>query len=721
MRNVLKYSVVAATLLAGMLVAGCGSDNKEGTLRSGDNVAKVDEAACAQCHGSSYDPISGVPIYASYVQSKHFKNSTGEVVGCQDCHGGGAQHNGVGPMPYANPDTAGKCWGCHQVAFLGTYEASGKATPAEAAHFTNMTSYRVQYIIPGAASGTTCTACHEPHNPDSGLGAGARTAWANSGHGDVAGAAWVPSASHKWRASGGSEDFSKSIPASDCIRCHTTDGFVQFATGSAPFTSIANLPGDPKVNSPLLCKTCHNNGSFSVRGVNAVSSFYNVSLTDKVTAKLVTSRIPAKFPSVGQSDICISCHSGRVSGSNLAELFATGNWDLSNTAFQNSHYMAAAGTMYMKVGFKNFTTLGAPAATGSEGAAFKSTLTYNQTLTALDTTTPDGVALGQNSAHRRLGTPLVGPEDYLTAANNPNALASNGPCVTCHMKTFSPVAGNGFTPPAAGRPGNGHSLQIDEATAQELCLPCHADAPHLDGGDPNKAPGNGKYTTMKNLADMETAMLEPQSKAFQNGQTLIKQLLLIKYKIKYDGAAYPYFYDLQKDATGKTAVTDWTRKAVPANNAAVLAIGSPGITPIPAGGLTQVQAYRLMGACYNYNVLAREPGSYIHARTYTQRVVFDTVDYLDNNLMDFSSLNTGRAATLAALPGLADVYTGYDANVLNPNPGSSPFIPALGTVAARPAVTLAGTGLATESMAWLAGTHYTDTKNIEAIPLRMRP
>jgi len=606
-RTAYKFSAVIVSLLLAAALSACGTDKKEGNVGPAD-VAKVDEASCAQCHGSSYDPVSGQPIYASYVQSKHFKNSTGEVVGCQDCHGGGAQHNGVGPIPYTNPDTAGKCWGCHQNAFLGMYESTGIATPVEAAHFTNLTDYRVQYINPTSASGTTCTGCHEPHNPDSGLGAGARNAWANSGHGDVAGAAWVPSATHKWRTAGGSEDFSQTIPVTDCIRCHTADGFVQFATGSKPFTSIAPLPGDDKVNSPLNCKACHNNDSFSVRGVSAVSTFYNVSFTDKVTTKTVQSHKAAKFPDVGQSNICISCHSGRVAGPNLTELFATGNWDLSNASFQNSHYMAAAGTMYMEVGFKNFTTLSAPAATSNEGAVFASNKTYNQTLSALNTTTPDGVAGGQNSAHRRLGTPLVaGSEDYLTAANNPNAIASNGPCVTCHMKAYNPVAGNGFTPPAAGRPANGHSLQIDEATAQELCLPCHADAPHLDGGD---GFGNGLYTTMTNLADMEKAMLEPQSTAFQNGLTLIKQLLLVKYKIKYDGAAYPYFYDLQKDATGKTAITDWTRKDVAGvTNAAVIALGSANMTVIPTGGLTQVQAYRLMGACYNYNVLAREPGA----------------------------------------------------------------------------------------------------------------
>jgi hypothetical protein len=696
--------MLLTTLSLAALLNGCGSSSKEGSATTAelDAVAKVDEVTCAQCHGSSYNPQSGQPIYAAYAQSKHFRNSVA-VVGCQDCHGGGAEHNGVGPMPYPNPDAAGKCWGCHKPAFLGTYEPNGVATTIEKAHFTNVTSFRTLYLT--AADKNTCTGCHEPHNPGSGFGASERKAWAESGHGDLASAAWVPSASHKWRASGGSEDFSQAIPASDCLRCHTADGFVQFATGSKPFTSIANLAGDTKVNSPLNCTACHNNDSFSVRGVSAVSTAYNATGNDSGTKLTVAqSRIAAKFPNVGQSNICISCHSGRVSGPNLTAMFATGTWDLSKTSFVNSHYMAAAGTMYMEVGFKNFTSLNAPAASNNEGTAFTSSKTYNQTLSAINTTTPDGVVGGQNSAHRRLGTPLLaGSEGYLPA--NGSGISTNGPCVTCHMKAFNPVAGNGFTPPAAGRPANGHSLQIDEATAQELCLQCHADAPHLNGGD---GAGKGLYTTMKNITDMQAAMIEPQKTAFQNGLTLTKQILLIKYKISYDGSSYPYFYDenLPLKNGKKQAVTDWTRKTVAGvTDAAVIALANANITVIPAGGLTQLQAYRLMGACYNLNVLARDPGAFLHARTYSQRLVYDTVDYLDNNKMDFTSLTTARALTTAAVSGLVGVYSGYDVNVLNPTPG----------------VGLGGAGLATESMAWLAGTHYTDTKGVVAIPLKLRP
>jgi hypothetical protein len=653
--------------------------------------SNADSTPCLNCHDNTRD-ATGQNIVANFKQSGHYADNSQEGItvvfngntyatspGCAGCHG--PSHNDV------SPSTNGRCYDCHASLLLNV-----------------ATNHKTFYIFNGTAVvNNTCTQCHEAHNTKRGLPAD----YAASGHGDVTALPWQTTG-HNWRTSGSAVNFSTTIPATDCVRCHTADGFVQFTT-APQFTNVAVLGGDGTVVSPLVCSACHTAGinTFSTpRAVAAVNTFYNISTVDKVTKLTVKSRIAGNFPDVGQSNMCNACHSARVIGPNLTELFNTGNWNLSNASFQNSHYMAAAGNMYMKTGFKNFTSLNAPApgSNNPEGSAFDTSKagisTYLKTLTALNTTTPDGVAGGQNSAHRRLGTPLLaGSEDYLPAGGT--ALTTNGPCVTCHMKAFNPIAGNGFTPPVAGRPGQGHSLKIDEATAQELCLECHADAPHLDGGT---GTGVGKYTTMKNLADMEKAMLEPQSEAFQNGLTLIKKMLEIKYKIVYDGTAYPYFFDMLKGTahTSANAVSDWTRAAVPAASgyaAAVTALSSPTVQPLTAA-LTQVQAYRLMGACFNLNVLARDPAANVHARTYSQRLVFDTVDFLDNNLMDFTSLTTARALTAAAVPDLAGVYTGKEANVLIAAPVG---------------------GLATESMAWLAGTHYSDSKGQTPVPLRLRP
>jgi len=431
-----------------------------------------------------------------------------------------------------------------------------------------------------------------------------------------------------------------------------------------------------------------------VRTVGAFTSTYNNGASAKT------------FPDVGNSNLCIACHSARESGDTIYLSTA----DFSNKSFVNSHYMGAAATMYMANAFINFTTLTAPAATNNElnadgsKAAFASTKPYAKNNLPDNVSVPAfGIAGGTTSAHRRIGTPLItGSETYLTystatgGTRNPLsnvAITTNGPCVSCHMKADNPISGdtaqNENIPAPANRPGNGHSLQIDQATAQQLCLPCHADAPHLDGGD---GFGNPKYTVVNDLATLTSAQIAPQSECYQNGLGLLTQILLAKYMIKYDQTAYPYFYDLQKDPTGKTAVTDWTRKNVAGvTNAAVAAFNSATITPIPAGGLTQVQAKRLMGACFNLNLLTRDPGGYAHARTFVQRVVYDSLDFLDDNQMNFTALTSSRALNPA-------IYHGTNINVRASN----------------------GT-LATESMAWMTGTHYTDPGAVTGVNTLLKP
>ena len=96
-----------------------------------------------------------------------------------------------------------------------------------------------------------------------------------------------------------------------------------------------------------------------------------------------------------------------------------------------------------------------------------------------------------------------------------------------------------------------------------------------------------------------------------------------KYNITYNPDAYPYFYD---QSNGGAAVKDWTRSKFLA-------------TP-----LSQADAKKLMGACFNINLITREPAAYAHARTYTRRLMYDTIDWLDDNTMNLSVSATALVA-----------------------------------------------------------------------------
>ncbi len=122
-----------ASLFAALLLGGCGSGNKEGLTQSGSalfgGVATVGDSVCAQCHSATNDPVNGKPIIAEYqLNSPH--NQDG--LGCESCHGGGAGHNGVGPIPYplsGGPDeVAARCATCHNGST--TITVGGVATTA---------------------------------------------------------------------------------------------------------------------------------------------------------------------------------------------------------------------------------------------------------------------------------------------------------------------------------------------------------------------------------------------------------------------------------------------------------------------------------------------------------------------------------------------------------------------------------------------------------------
>ncbi|WP_298432678.1 hypothetical protein [Geobacter sp.] len=554
--KVSKYLTVLAAVSLAAGLAGCGSGNKSGSALLGD-VAKVSEASCAQCHSTAVDHIAGTKIYDAYLASKHFTNS-GETVGCQDCHGGGAQHNGVGPLPYPNPDSAGICLNCH----------TEEDNLLPAAHFATYTSavHPAQYV--SANYEKSCTSCHDPHKADKGIGQ-EHTDWAASGHGNVNGPAWSD------------EDFKENV---SCIRCHTSTGFIDYVQSNFTLPTQTWASASDKSFEVLTCKACHTDYNFKnrVRPVGAFTAPYN------------GGQSPATFPSVGQSNLCIPCHAGRESGDTVNAVT-----NFTNSSFKNSHYLAAAGLMYMKAGFINFTSL--DATIGSS--------TYGKTLLPDDASTPGGIAGGVTSKHRKLGTPAINGNSPFVAG----FLDSEGPCVTCHLN------GVGVTPRTSS-----HTLAINADAFTQVCVNCHTS----EGGTPLDG------------TNFTTVFLEPQKEVFQNALKLAATVLQTKWGIKYDSSTYPYFYDLNN---GNKAVKDWTR-----------------------GTGNQAFGKKIMGACFNINLLTKDPAAYVHARTYARRLIYDSIDFLDDGAMNLSVGATALATDPTNYGKGAAAYTDGTLTTLSP-------------------------------------------------------
>jgi hypothetical protein len=366
-----------------------------------------------------------------------------------------------------------------------------------------------------------------------------------------------------------------------CLRCHTAKGFIDYASSSF---ALATEPLAASESYGVLgCNACHTSYNFkqSVRQVPQHTAPYNGGLS------------PKTFPSVGQSNLCIPCHAGRESGDSVMAIK-----DFTNVSFKNAHYLPAAGLMYMTVGYKNFTS----------ASAVIGTSTYGKSLSP-DTSVPDGISGGVGSTHRKLGTPAMNGDNHNTAFFIPGNLDSNGPCVICHI--------NGYNNSKVSRPSS-HTLAISGDAFNQVCVNCHDSE-------------GGIGLTADNF---QKIFIEPQAEVFENALHLAITLLNTKYNIKYDPNSYPYFYDLAKDPTGKTAVKDWTR-----------------------GTKNQKLGQKVMGACFNINILTKDPAAYVHARTYTRRLIYDTIDFLDDGKINLSASATAIATSPSIYKKGAQAYS----------------------------------------------------------------
>jgi len=203
-----------------------------------------------------------------------------------------------------------------------------------------------------------------------------------------------------------------------------------------------------------------------------------------------------------------------------------------------------------------------------------------------------------SSTHRKLGTTLINGDSHNPAAFTSGNYDADGPCVTCHMN-------------ATGQSDRktSHTFAINANAFNQVCVNCHG----------SEGPVTG--------------FLEEQSAVFRNALTLAVKLLKSNYGITFNSSSYPYFFN----ANG-TGVTNWRR------------------------GHDNAFAKKLMGACYNINLLVREPGAYAHGRTYARRLIYDTIDFLDDGSLNLSTGTIAIASGMVDTTGAVIYAKGASAN-----------------------------------------------------------
>lgn len=366
------YSLLSLLLVA--MIAGCGSDRREGSSQSATFRASE---ACIECHAvSKISPVTGTAIVGEWQRSAH---NTHNGASCEACHINNGHPQG-GSILREVADT--QCLGCHTVARLG------------APHFANFTtSLAAQYVSEVDVPQFQCRQCHNPHDTTTLLAY--NRDWAESGHGQTR---YIPGDAN---ASAVNSHYPWTTASRDaCSKCHSTSGYENYTDGGITVLNGV-VTGGPILtsntqNETIMCSACHTNYSFTRRaiGPQAMEYSFDPDLVPGGGSDTVAGAAPATvngptaatqvvLPDIGESNLCVVCHGGR------------GNFQSNRSTRFEGHHAPTGADLYAHLTHIGFEFAGRDY---SRPAFF---------------------------AHDTIGvTTSIGP-----------ASAGDGPCVGCHMKT----------------------------------------------------------------------------------------------------------------------------------------------------------------------------------------------------------------------------------------------------------------------------------------------
>jgi hypothetical protein len=482
-----------------------------------------------------------------------------------------------------------------------------------------------------------------------------------------------------------------------CVRCHTTTGFIKyinsgytdlktFGTPNAndvasindlyQAANVTTLPlpyngkysgkfnayrGDisqEKSREVIACNACHDNGNESafswakLRKVPQVTSYYNYGPNTTVGK----SKMPGatgdkftgfglKFPDVGVSNSCVACHSGRTFGINLKMADARQlTYTSGGQGKFDAHYKQAAMMVFRPT--YNGRDIG--------GAGFEF---YSSGSTKL-----------QNYENVQFGHDLIGTTTTRTVtgahvdASNGNTRKADprlyGPCVGCHQNVKESVKGtqssHTFLPinrDASATYYNttimaGKSSEPISGVVSKACANCHHESEWDESGkDPalgDLADATEKNTTYNKL-DIQRNQLVAARKAFQ-------RLLTYATNIAATSSSNPPsptdWYGTRSTET--TGLQKWLRtepgsgRGVPSGSHLTYYVqdgngGNLNLFDDPILGLNKLRnATYTIGAFYNFSLLERDTGAYAHNRRYVKRLMYDSMDWLDDGRLNKS-------------------------------------------------------------------------------------
>ncbi len=421
-----------------------------------------------------------------------------------------------------------------------------------------------------------------------------------------------------------------------CLNCHGTMGLPHFdptGTGNAQYVDAALILPTTTGGTQLGCRACHNPHDTSTL-IGSVFKDYNAAghgdvfalpwneqqfktsspcfmchttsgFLDRIAPVTPTrlSQVPAG-DTTKQTLYCVGCHvdySYKIRTTGAVTATYSGGTPPATThtvtfpdvgesnICLNCHVGRENGdSVKLKVAnFTNVSFVNSHYLTG--GATVYATSGYTYTVPSVPA--PGRTYVGPIT-HSLIGTP-AGP------AVSPGVPSANGPCASCHMlparHTFKPVtfAADGTTIASVVSP---------------ICTLCHngATAPLVIN---RSSPTDLINQKINHDAAMAALNLALQSRGI------------------FFSTTYPYFFT-GPNGTG-VAVKNWL---------------SAGDTDV-SGNVT---GKNNMGAAFNYNLFAHDYGAFAHNADYVTELIYDSIDWIDDNILNNSVAATIAASTLTA-------------------------------------------------------------------------
>lgn len=227
-------------------------------------------------------------------------------------------------------------------------------------------------------------------------------------------------------------------------------------------------------------------------------------------------------------------------------------------------------------------------------------------------------AIPSTDTHDKIGRGLTGNATV-------DAGYTNGPCISCHFDSRDP---NGLS---ALRKTSDNTLSHtlspltryaeDDLVLNPVCVNCHTTR------------GEGSNSAIVWLGDDDTAATFTGTTHKARYQAALEALRVQLAAKGYNySTTYPYFFKTADNTASANAVKNW------------LSVGDVDTTGNTTGKNN-------MGAAFNYNLMKHDPGGVAHNRRYTRRLIYDAIDWADDDMLNYSV-----STTLNALDNTTDVY-----------------------------------------------------------------